>query len=538
MASVDGSLFRERLAAFWNADDDSDWEDVCRRARTRRRWFPAAAAAAIALLLALAFAPGVGLGGKIIGLFADRGEPVRVNELTRADRAMLLSFCSDVELVTRPGKAPEKRCRGGAPKIDEIANDGKRFTWKVTFPGGATCIASGSVRPYHDLNRGDSHVGRMSCASRGRDADRLLPSPKRPITVELGGSFSAKTRVTKIYVDGLAGQGVASVGLVETDGSVLKAPVKGSTYTLRSTEMRPWVAIAAYDELGKEVYREPLRGLSGFERRPSRVPRPRPLQKPKPPPPPPLPELPSEAPLQRAEAGGVAVDVYRSGFVAVRFGSTTSSSYRLLDQGVRGTKKYEFSGNAHVSVGCAKLAYGAGTWASIDAGTSTPLRRELRFSVSGGGGRAFGAPSGPSPPFDACWATAPYGVRWGNPNRMHYAVEVPFTPLGRRYFGERAAARDLAYFVRSPKLSAIRDAMKHRGVAAPSARSIAARFRARVLPVRSRTAGPPAGYIGVWSDRRSVIVASTRAPDGRRFYITLQRGRIGARNTHRLAYVF
>jgi hypothetical protein len=76
------------------------------------------------------------------------------------------------------------------------------------------------------------------------------------------------------------------------------------------------------------------------------------------------------------------------------------------------------------------------------------------------------------------------------------------------------------------------------GATAPRAVAIAARFPTRVTALRHRGDIPPAGSVGVWSDRRETIVVEERADDGRRLYVTLDRGRIGPNNVHSLAFVF
>ena len=55
-------------------------------------------------------------------------------------------------------------------------------------------------------------------------------------------------------------------------------------------------------------------------------------------------------------------------------------------------------------------------------------------------------------PFDGCEIQASYGHRWPDRFDSHSAVEVAFTERARRYFDDRAAARDLALFVRSGEM--------------------------------------------------------------------------------------
>jgi hypothetical protein len=64
--------------------------------------------------------------------------------------------------------------------------------------------------------------------------------------------------------------------------------------------------------------------------------------------------------------------------------------------------------------------------------------------------------SGVGTPVDGCDVQASIGRTW--PDRLHdrAAVEIPLTAKGRGYFADRAAARDLALFVRSGRMQDLR----------------------------------------------------------------------------------
>lgn len=117
------------------------------------------------------------------------------------------------------------------------------------------------------------------------------------------------------------------------------------------------------------------------------------------------------------------------------------------------------------------------------------------------------------PPFDACELGTGFGRNWLPRFGWHGPLEIPLTKRGSRFFEERAAARELAAFVRSGPMARARRAMK-RGASAPAAERLLDRSRP---------------YIEVTShgDRiRASLVAST----GRRFFIEIRRGRIGRKN--------
>jgi hypothetical protein len=492
--------------------EPAEWEDVLTRADARRRRLPRTLALTVAVVVGLlALTVPFGLAGRVVGLFRDEGKPVPVSSLSRFDReSIIFSFCNRLRLVTPPGKAPEKRCLDGEPTIEEIANSGARLYWKITYPGGQTCLASGSVRGYRQHGGGRSHIGMMGC---GRN---LFPTPKRPITTDMvmhGGP--GDTRAKLFRLSGLAGEGVAAVGLVEEGGDVLRKSVQGRTYDFGRPPDRKWTAVAAYDHSEKEVFRESLM-LETWRRPRDLRPPSRPRRKP-------LPPLPKRPPIQHAETAEATIDVYRSGLVDVRLNSTTSRAARLLQP---------HSSDQRVPVGCFNLAYGAGHWESLGSFSYATFGRTLRTSVAG----FRHVPGAVTPPFDACTATGLYGRRWNDARGMHDALEIPLTALGRRFFAERAAARDLSLFMRTPQIRELRKAMI-RKAGIPGAAEIVRRFPSRVVPLSERTGTPPRPNIGVWSNGTDRIVAAKQAEDGRRMFVTLESGRFGPHNLSRLSYL-
>jgi hypothetical protein len=494
----------------------AEWDDVLARADVAgasRPGLPRALIVAVAVVVGLlVLTVPFGLAGRVVGLFRDEGKPVPTSSLSRFDReSIIFSFCNRLRLVTPAGQAPEKRCLDGEPKIEEIANSGTRLYWKITYPGGQTCLASGSVRGYRQHGGGRSHIGMMGCGGRN-----LFPTPRRPITVDAVMHFGRGDTRAKLYrLSGLAGEGVAAIGLIEEDGDVLEKSVEGRTYDFGRPPDRKWTAVAAFDDSDKEVFREPLR-LERPRRPPvDAEPPSRPQRQP-------LPPLPRQPPVQHAETDEATIDVYRSGLVDVRLKSTTSRAYRLLRP---------HSTDQRVPVGCFNLAYGAGQWEAIGSFSYGTFGRTLRTSVAGGVRRGA-----VNPPFDACSATGLYGRRWNDARGMHDALEIALTPLGRRFFAERAAARDLSLFMRTPQIRHIRKAMLQKA-GIPDAAEIARRFPSRVVPMTQRAGVPPRPNIGVWSNGKDRIVAVKQAGDGRRMFATLESGRFGPHNLARLGFL-
>lgn len=510
MDGADG-LLQERFAAL-AGPADGDWGEVRRRAR---RSAAKLVVTATALVVALA-AAGLAVGGRIVGLFDVHGKTIALESLPQRERDMLVtSMCPHVVLRTIPGKAPEAVCRDGNPTIAEIANDGSEVHYRITYPWGLTCIGSGPVGGFHDPNRGDFLIGMMGCNA-GAPGHRLVPTPERPITVDvIAGASRAQPGMHLIRVSGLAGEGVEKVALV-AHGARLATTVRGHAYSFGKIPDRHWTAIAALDAAGAEVYRE---SVLGGPRRPA-TPRPAP-----PPPRLPPPPRPRGQPVQRITTPVASLDVYRNAFVVLRFPSTSSEAYRRLARSAATV-------DGRVGFTCGNLAYGSGRWKDVIGGATVQLRPTLKSSFGNG---PFGGGM-PSPPYDFCEVSGTYGRYWNDEEGPHEVVEVPFTALGRRYLDERATARDLAYWVRTKKLHQIRLAI-HRGQRGPSEQELARIFGPRLVPLTSRDGTAPKGKVGVWTDGK-VIVAAELTPAGRRLYVTVRGARIGATNIRDLAFVF
>jgi hypothetical protein len=496
---------------------DGDWTDVRRRVRRRTG---KVVVAATALLIALG-AAGLAVGGEVIGIFDVHGKHIPLGSLSQRDRELLVtSMCPHPALRTVPGTAPRPFCREGEPSVEEIANDGSQAHYRIRYPWGLTCVASGPVGGRHDPTFGDSKIASLGCNA-GAPGHRLVPTPKRPITVDASlGSSAQNPRVRLLRLSGLAGRGVTSVGLVATTGLALKTPVRGNAYSFASIPDRPWKAIAAYDRSAKEVYREPLQGVGGPAPRLTSPPPKSSVWSPGPP------RRPEGTPLEHATTADAVADVYRNGVVELRFTSTSSQAYRRLVRSSRASSNT-------AGVDCLKVAFGGGHWKSLGGGANAHAGRTMGARLGNGGGPMGGMPS---PPFDVCEISGTYGRYWNDEEGTHELVEVPFTAIARRFLAERATARDLAYFVRTKKLHRIRLAI-HRGEPGPSADELARMFGSRVIPLAGRNDTPPAGKLGVWTDRK-LIVASELTPGGRRLYVTVRDVFIGANNIRDLSFTF
>ncbi len=269
-------------------------------------------------------------------------------------------------------------------------------------------------------------------------------------------------------------------------------PIDAGFFAFAAPKRRRVTALVALDAQGRVLARQ---DFPVIRRRPAR----RPL-----PPPagprtirtlPTEPAVPPGEPLQRGRGGGVEVVAGRNGVVVFRATAVPQQVSRLL----RG------HGVGYV---CFRLTREFGIFDTRGFGV------EGRFA-SKAAVRYFGL----GHPLDGCEIQGSYGHSWPDRLGSHSAVEVPFTGAGRRYFADRAAARDLALFVRSRRVQRIRrepgPALERELKAAyPNLR----RIRYRLTPTG--------------------VTFGETSPTGRRFEVVVSKGRIVRQNLEPYAFVF
>jgi hypothetical protein len=262
-------------------------------------------------------------------------------------------------------------------------------------------------------------------------------------------------------------------------------------------------AVAALDADGHVLARQPVT----YETRPIRHFRLPPAPK-GPPPVIPSPKLPPPTtPLQRGGAGGVTVVAGRNGVAVFDTSGATPATARLI-------------AGRRVDYACFSfMRYHENAPAELGALRTTLPRVAIR---------SFGLPT----PFDGCEIRGGYGHRWPDRNGSHGAVEIAFTARGRRFFADRAAARDLALFVRSRELHRIR---KLAGVELE--RALTARYGGAVDRLPNARSPLPAGRVGyaATADGATFVENST---SGRRFFVTVAGGKIVRQNVKPLGFVF
>ncbi len=139
---------------------------------------------------------------------------------------------------------------------------------------------------------------------------------------------------------------------------------------------------------------------------------------------------------------------------------------------------------------------------------------------------------GLKPPYDGCEIQGVYGHRWHDRYGTHSAVEVAFTQRAHRYFEDRAAARDLALFVRSRKMQQFR-----RQTGAVLRRQLVRQYGSAISFLAGPDTKPPVGRIGVWIHGDTAVFSETSSV-GARFHVLLKHGKIVHEDVRGLAFVF
>jgi hypothetical protein len=124
---------------------------------------------------------------------------------------------------------------------------------------------------------------------------------------------------------------------------------------------------------------------------------------------------------------------------------------------------------------------------------------------------------------DGCDIEAPIGHTWPDRLDNHAAAEIPLTAAGRAYFADRAAARDLALFVRFRKVQTLR-------------KELAAQAKAAIEPGYGRPLAKSRLRITVVSP--TTLRFTERSATGKEFQVTVQNGRITSQNLKPYDFAF
>jgi hypothetical protein len=369
--------------------------------------------------------------------------------------------------------------------------------YRLEAANGSTCWATGRGRSV-------ARLGSLGCTRDG------FPTRRMPVRDFSGFGQERGQPMQMFRLLGFAADGVAEIRLLgHRDAVFARVPVERNTYVLLKPPKGVRTMVAVTTD-GKVVYRRDL------QLRRVLVPPTRPLA----PPPvrtnPALPRRPSETPLQHGYGDGVSIDVYRNGLVFFRIDS--------------GSRAERFLRGTNVNAGCFKLAHWRGAWEPDAVAVTQGYARELSIRLDAGIMVI-------KPPFAACTLRGTYGRRWGDSHGYRNAAEIPFSAEARRFFEEQAAARELAYFSRSPVLSAVRKSMRH-GRTVPSASALATRVGANVVAVANPLTRVDPASIAVWTNGRDALVASHWTSHGKRLYVTIRAGKLARHNLTGLAFAF
>ena len=136
------------------------------------------------------------------------------------------------------------------------------------------------------------------------------------------------------------------------------------------------------------------------------------------------PPTPPSAPIQKGAADGFAVVAGHNGDVQFTEITNTPALQRHVGHSV--------------IYSCFRLTREFGIFTARGLGNEARFTPKVGFDVNGVG-----------TPFDGCDIEGSAGHLWPDKNGSHSVVEIAFTTAGRNFFADRAAARDLALFVRA-----------------------------------------------------------------------------------------
>jgi hypothetical protein len=472
---------RDRLFKLFPPETDADWDDVLLRAETSSWSFRRLAVlVAAAVLAVLVVGSALALSGRLGGLF--HGTPV--NDLTPRERFLLSEF--DM-----------------SGKVELIAKRNSSAFYVIRRSDGRLCFSIGDIlknlTPFQRESR--TRFGGSSCIDR-----RVFPSRAMPVLNFSYYSYHAGDAESRLAgLQGFAADPVDRIGVIGRDNRIVfSVPVVDNVYTAGRKGISGARGIVALGNDGKVLWVQcTAMGTSPAPQFPSGG-----CGKYKNSPPPNVmsaaPQKPKGARgpvvVQRGEADGVTI-VVRGAQIEANFGGISSETQRLLE-----------SKQGRINVGCLKLVTIGNNHYSSGSFVTTAFTTVVHVHPWSPDGTRRA-------PFDGCTATGTYGHSWNDAQGTHDAVEVPLTSRGRRFFAERAVARDIAWLARARVFREIRYAKE-----SLSTENVARRLGSRVVPLETLDSTPPVGKLGVWTGAGRRIVLAARATTGRRLFLDIRGG--------------
>lgn len=223
-------------------------------------------------------------------------------------------------------------------------------------------------------------------------------------------------------------------------------------------------------------------------------------------------------PLQQGASQGVRVHVFAP--------ATAIFDLRRIER----TPRRLVSGPHGLMYGCLKARLRRGIWHTSESMLYRSLKPRLRFASS----RSGQAPHAAAP-YDGCELGGLYGHRWNDAFGTRSAVEVWLTVRGRHFFNDRAAARDLAYFVRSRRVHQIRLSATPR----VGLEWFVRRYPGRVVELARPSGRVPKDVVGFWIGPRTIVFTVTSSTK-RRFFVVAKRAsfKLPSKNLGDLAFAF
>lgn len=383
----------------------------------------------------------------------------------------------------RPSSGLEELFKGIRYRLYLLATRNSRAFYRVQVTPRFTCWAAGKASRIGE-------IGALACPN-------LVGTYPLQFEDVAYGAHLPSTRPQILRAGGIAVDQAASVALLDRSGrQVDLVPVVNNVYSFPGPFPKSaGFARVALDESGKRLeprpgdrHQTPPPGIFG-----PRATRIDPAQ---------LRDV-----VQRGSSEGVTVSVGNNRTVVFNGDALAAATRRALRAD-------------HVGFHCFQIG-GQNVRNTRDVWTTAPWRPPIAFRVSG-----------VSTPFDGCDIQGTYGHRWRDGRGTHSLVEVPLTERGRRYFADRATARDLALFVRSRTTKKLRTLTGQRLVAA-----LRRTYGDRVVLLPRADALPPPGLVGVHASGTRTVF-SERSSTGNRLYVVLEQGKIVDDNVRGLAFVF
>jgi hypothetical protein len=384
----------------------------------------------------------------------------------------------------KPNQRSENLFQGHPFKLFLLGVVNDRAFYRVEVTSRYTCWASGNGARIGD-------VGTLGCPN----VVGAYPIQNEDTALRMRPDEPLQRRYFRI--NGVAVDQAAAIALIDGDGKhVLTAPVENNLYSFSPPFPTTPVRVVALDAQGKVLKPHPEWG----ERQtpPANLFGPRAIQVPQP-------KL--TEPTQRGAARGVEVTVGSNGVVVFNGTAIEPTARKLLS-------------GRQIGINCFVLS--ANHRQTRSAGISAAWQPKIAFKSLGY----------IKPPFDGCEFQGSYGHRWRDQYGTHSAVEIALTPRADRYFANRAAARDLALFVRSRTTQQIRKKLGPELIAA-----LRSQYGDAVVVLPSKTARAPVGVLGVWASGASTVF-SEQSSAAVRYVVELKNGKIITETVRGLAFVF